>query len=285
MTATSTFMEALYGRKPDGSLIVISTRNGRGWGPTSFADHITEAAGLVAGAVDVYTRISVIGEIPPRGRGTAALSIAIPGLWVEVDVNGAPDGRGGTITDAFDSLEQGLDIAAMVAPLSLGVASGYGGHGYVLFPEPWILQTDEDRAAAKALVQRYQSAVRGRAQAELGIAKLDSTHDLARVFRPPGSFNGKGEQPVPVELRFLGERRTPVDVLDCGLPPLAANGRRTREEQAGATQGHGRPGRRRRRARRAPGPGDALRPQRRRPVRRRLRALLRRRARRPRAAS
>jgi len=106
---------------------------------------VTEATRLVVGAVDVYTRITIIGKRPMTGRGTAADSVAVPGLWFEIDVNGAPDGRGGVIACAFNSVEEGFAIATTIAPLSLGVRSGYGGHGYVLFDEPWILNTDGDR--------------------------------------------------------------------------------------------------------------------------------------------
>ena len=32
------------------------------------------------------------------------------------------------------------------------------------------------------------------------MTRLDSTHDLARVFRVPGSLNGKADAPAPVRL-------------------------------------------------------------------------------------
>jgi hypothetical protein len=231
---TAVFMNALYGAKPADSQIVISTKNGKGWGPSTFTTSVTEAAELVAGAIDVYTRITTIGERPKEGRGKAADSVAVPGLWLEVDVNGAPDGHGGVIAGAFDTAEAGLELAEKILPLTMAVRSGYGGHGYALFPEPWILETDKDRAEATALVRRYQTAVRELAKAELGISKLDSTHDLARVFRPPGSFNHKGERPEPVQLLFATDTRIPVVAIKSTIPEITANGKPAKKRRAPA---------------------------------------------------
>lgn len=66
-------------------------------------------------------------------------------------------------------------------------------------PEPWLLETDEDHAEAKRLLEGWHARHKKEAKA-LGIERFDSVFDLARILRPVGSLNGKGEQPIDVEL-------------------------------------------------------------------------------------
>jgi hypothetical protein len=93
------FLRALYDGKPDGSLIAVSPRVEGRWGRTSFYDDVEQAAEGVVGGVDLYARITALVERPPTGRGDETLSASIPGVWCELDVAGAPDGRGGVHED------------------------------------------------------------------------------------------------------------------------------------------------------------------------------------------
>ena len=89
----------------------------------------------------------------------------IPGVWVEIDLNGSPDGRGEVITNAAPTIEAAMEIAHSVLEPTVMVRSGYGLHAYHLFTEPWRLRTDEDRDQAKALVQGWQARLRAEAHA------------------------------------------------------------------------------------------------------------------------
>jgi hypothetical protein len=194
------FLDELYGQGFAADLILaISSKNGGRWGSTSFADCAERALAQVVGHVDVYTRITMLAGRPAR-RGEAKDSAALATIWAEADINGAPDGRGGVVDGAFESVEQAIGLIARVLEPSMIVISGYGVHFYWLLQELLLLGSDEDRARAKALIQGWQALLRARAREELGIRKLDSTHDLSRVFRPPASFNGKGEVPQLVTL-------------------------------------------------------------------------------------
>jgi hypothetical protein len=198
--AARTFGLELYGQAPAG-LIALSSKNGRGWGPTSVVSTLEDFISQVAGAVDVYARITLIGDKPARGRGTEADSIAMPGVWTELDINGSPNGRGGTVTGGFEALDAAIDFAGRLLEPTMLVCSGYGLHAYWIFEEPLVdLQLEERRREAKAVVRGWQEVHKRIALEELGIRKLDATFDLARVFRPPGSFNGKGVEPQSVEL-------------------------------------------------------------------------------------
>ena len=51
----------------------------------------------------------------------------------------------------------------------------------------------------------------------VAIERLDSTHDLARVFRVPGSFNGKADDPAPVRLLDNGGPRYTIEQVQAEI--------------------------------------------------------------------
>jgi hypothetical protein len=234
--AARTFGRELYGQPPAG-LIALSSKNGRGWGPTSCVSTLEQFVDNVAGAVDVYARITLLGAKPARGRGTEADSIAMRAVWCELDLTGAPDGRGGTISGGFRSLEAAISFAGRLLEPTMLVRSGYGLHAYWIFEEPLLdLGLDERRHEAKALVQGWQTAHR-RLALEEGVSKLDSTHDLARVFRSPGSFNGKGAEPKPVELLAHSGVRYALEEIQERARAQSAPPTRAARDGARATRG------------------------------------------------
>jgi hypothetical protein len=195
-----TWLEELFGGEPAGLIATTSFTNGNGAGPTSFASSIEEVLQSVIGHVDAYVRLTLLGSRPARGRGTEADSTVMTALWLEADLNGAPDGRGGLVRGAFASHESARALLSRFLEPTMLVRSGYGLHAYWVFSERLDLRSESARARAKALLRGWQEAHRVVAREDFGVKKLDSTHDLARVFRPPGSFNGKSGEPKLVEL-------------------------------------------------------------------------------------
>jgi hypothetical protein len=208
------FLETLYGIGPDdGLLIAIST-----FKPfrQEFCPDVGAALTHVVGHADIYSRITLLAE-RPRGRGLESDSAALPGVWCEFDVKGSPNGRGGVHDDGFGSVEQAADLADRVLTPTMLVRSGYGLHAYWLFYELLRLESDRARTEAKALVQAWQAQLRRLATAEFGVSKLDSTHDLSRVFRPVGSFNSKGNVPELVTLEAHSGARYSLDELSAHI--------------------------------------------------------------------
>jgi hypothetical protein len=78
------------------------------------------------------------------------------------------------------------------------VATGGGIHPYWLFREPWIFEDDAEHQEAATLLCRFQDGARAWWR-ERGW-HLDSTHDLARVLRIPGTQNWKYRPQRPVSL-------------------------------------------------------------------------------------
>lgn len=104
-----------------------------------------------------------------------------------------------------------LESAPWPAP-SVVVDSGGGIHGYWLLREPWVLDSDEARAAAE-IVQR------GWVQRVIGADP--SVHDLVRILRIPGTLNFKYTPPRPVQfLECDLHRLYPLSALTAHLPPI-----------------------------------------------------------------
>ena len=116
---------------------------------------------------------------------------AIPGLWVDIDIQNP---------QAHKSSDLPADIAEAMAILpdnlqpSLVVWSGYGIHAYWLFREPWEFDSQEERNEATELLRSLQATVKH--NASLRGWKVDTTADLARVLRLPGTQNHKLQTPV-----------------------------------------------------------------------------------------
>ncbi len=200
------YLEALFAGRPDPSVIVVTARNGKGLGPSRFPLSPQDALPLVLGAVDTYVRITPLAHKPERGRGSAADAVSLPGVWAEIDVNGTPNGKGGVKAGALPSFDAAVELAGCVLEPTMLVRSGGGVHAYHLLDEPLWIETDEDRERAARLVEGWQHRLRQEARERYG-AGLDGTADLARVLRPVGSVNGKGDTPRPVELMDDGGRR------------------------------------------------------------------------------
>jgi hypothetical protein len=159
-----------------------------------YARSAVGAAGVAAGMVgDVYVSVGVLTEetVKKLGRGnrvTEAVTAGLSGLAIDLDVAGSPDGRGGMKRTGAPSLEAAIVASKLLAEPTLTVGSGYGVQPWWLFREgPLLFSSAEEREPAKLACARWQEAHRRAA----GFA-VNSTHDLAHVFRLAGTTNYKG---------------------------------------------------------------------------------------------
>jgi hypothetical protein len=211
-----TFFEALFGDQPHRRILICEKT--KGWS-THACLSPADAVHYVLGNVDVYHRATLVEHKPKRGRGTEADTSALTCLWSDVDVNGAPDGNGGVVSGAAASQADAVEVVHSVLEPTLIVSSGFGVQPYWKLAEPLLLHSEEERAAAKALLRGWHERLK-RAAEEHGMSKLDSTFDLARVLRPVGSFNGKGEHPVPVTLLMDGGPVYALEQLQAEVVPV-----------------------------------------------------------------
>ena len=161
-------------------------------------------------------------------RGTNEDVYAIPGLWVDLDH------KGGTHTAKNLPTQDELlhFIGELPFRFSFIVDTSGGYHGYVLFKELWVLDTPDEHQQAALLLRRFQRTIQMRAL-ERGW-RVDSTADLSRILRLPGTLNHKTKPPRPVTiLHEGGVRYNPLDlettpwlatVEDTYTPSSASNG-------------------------------------------------------------
>lgn len=188
------------------------TRWRRGDDLGAIASAITELAdaqGTPGGPTGIYigpgmTRVD-------KGRFKRAKAndvVAIPGLWADIDIAGGVHESKPYPPD-FEAAVA-LANAPGVVPTAI-IRTGHGIQAWWLFPEPFVIETDDDLEAEQgklaAISQDWNSTLRYHAQ-RLGQWKIDSVFDLARVLRVPGTMNLKlADDPRPAEIHELDERR------------------------------------------------------------------------------
>lgn len=147
-----------------------------------------KAEELSAASMDVYYGVGFTEKPVWKGRAKNENVIGIPGVWLDLDLKHK--------THKQQNLPTRLDEIRVKLPIdpTIIVHSGHGVHLYWLFREAWVFDSDEEKKRAARLLRGFQAYVKSR----LGY-KLDSTHDLARVLRLPGTMNYKAD-PVPVRI-------------------------------------------------------------------------------------
>jgi putative DNA primase/helicase len=134
----------------------------------------------------------------PRRRGTADGVIAIPGLYMDLDLHNPAAHTETALPGTVDDVVRLL--AESPLPPSLLIHSGHGLYAHWLFREVLTLNDARERSRAETALRRLQAEIRrlGRGHGW----KFDSTSDLARVLRPPGVQNrktGSVKKPVMAE--------------------------------------------------------------------------------------
>jgi hypothetical protein len=154
----------------------------------------------------------------PIGRGTSEDVYAIGALWIECD-HTAGIHRTRHLPTPFQ-LTAFLRTLPFVS--SLQIDSTGGIHVHLLLKECWIFETPEERGRAQTLLRRLQRTVQLAAEARGW--KIDTTADLARVLRLPGTLNHKSGTPLPVTvIAEHPSRYNPTDLEDAPwLAPLEA---------------------------------------------------------------
>jgi len=172
-----------------------------------------------ATAANVWHGVCLRKEKPAKNkRGQAEDVIAIPGVWLDLDVKGP----GHSEQNLPATFEEALDfLASLPLKPTLIVFTGGGLQPYWLFPEPMRLSTEADWNRAKAVSERWQRFIIAMGK-DRGW-KLDNTSDLPRVLRLPGTWNRKTDTPrlvtVPAEHVDLTARYD-LAAVEAVLPPV-----------------------------------------------------------------
>lgn len=203
---TLDFFNALYGACQDGWLTLWTLQDKRThWFPVNKLDQAADTAiKLTNQNKDVYFGVGLRKEKVHRGRGENKDVAVIPGLWIDIDI--ASDAH--KERDLPQNTDEAMQfIQTLQLPPTIVVHSGHGLHSYWLFKDPLHIETENNRAQAEALTERFQATIRAKAR-ERGW-RLDNTSDLARVLRVPGTINYK-RNPKPVEVIQVTEHATAI---------------------------------------------------------------------------
>ncbi|MDJ0305374.1 DUF927 domain-containing protein [Dehalobacter sp.] len=192
---TAEFLKALYGDFESGYLYLWTLPDRITWCfSVSELNTMITAAKAIQDERDVYFGLgSSVRKLEPKERIKPKDVSCLPGLWMDIDVL-AP---GAHVQKALPTTpEEALAIFPDFLQPSMVVWSGYGLHLYWLFKEPWMLESPEENSQAADLEIRLQAYVKFLAS-ERGWM-LDSTADLSRVMRVPGTLNHKLEPATQV---------------------------------------------------------------------------------------
>jgi hypothetical protein len=187
----SDFLRALWTDKPPGYIELWALHTKR-------SQYLTNPVGadVIAseGSRDTYAGTCLASRrMDGSRRSPVSERCALAGLWLELDVNGGPDEKTGAAPDKADA----LTVAHALLEPTLLIDSGYGIHAWWLLHAPWRFATTGDQQQAATASAQWQTLHRTRAQAHGWT--VDSTHDLARLLRVPGTANAKDrDHPVPV---------------------------------------------------------------------------------------
>ena len=136
--------------------------------------------------------------------------VALPGLWLDMDV-----ADGGHKKKALpETQDQALEMLfSMPLPPSIVVHSGGGLQGWWLLDEPALLLRPGEAMHSERMVPHEEGAALSERWTKHLIAlcgrrgwTADSTHDLARVMRLPGTWNvklGTGDRARPTSILGL----------------------------------------------------------------------------------
>lgn len=204
----SAFLHAMFADKPQPLYLLIWTLPDK---RSAWFNDVAQAAKYVWQAEqarkDVYLGVSLSHlDRGPNQRGDAKDSAGIVGLWADMDV-----GNHGSRKVYPPNQEAALSILAGLPAPTLVVHSGHGLHLWWLFKEPWVFESTPECKDAMILAKRWTMTIQAKGQGKGW--DVDSTGDLARVLRVPGTTNRKDpSNPTPVViLSDDGPRYNPSD--------------------------------------------------------------------------
>jgi len=215
--AATLFLRTVFPEVPDGCAILIWTlKDRRSHWATSHAQAVELAD--AAGGKDVYVGCCLQPKgLGPRTRGKANTARMMPGFWADVDFMAGAAHKGEKVYPPTQAEAQALCEALPWLPTCL-VLSGHGLHAWWLSKEPEPFEAPKERDEGARLVLGWQYLLSKAAEAKGW--SVDSTHDLARVLRLPGTWNTKdASNPRRVETLYLhADRRYVLEDADEYLP-------------------------------------------------------------------
>ena len=139
----------------------------------------------------VYTGVGIAPQkgvrLTSRNRLKEGQVVGIPGLWADIDVDHPVHKKA---TRLPPDREQAIDaIGELPFRPTVLVDSGHGLQPWWLVEEPWLFSCPEERDLARRVIQWWHRTLQEIFAGHGWV--IDSTFDLARVMRLPGTWNNK----------------------------------------------------------------------------------------------
>ena len=186
------FLVELFPQIPGTSRLLVwelSSKSSR-W----FAD-VSTAATFAAKRNDAYVGCALSPkDFGSKNRCPADQTTAIGGLWIDIDYQHVVHKK----RNLPSTINAAVRLAKSILPPTVIVSTGHGAQAWWLFKELWIFENNKERNKAAWYVQNWQDAIRRQAAQKKW--DVDATHDLARILRIPGTYNGKEGKPKPVTI-------------------------------------------------------------------------------------
>jgi hypothetical protein len=232
----SEFLQSLYSQFDDGYLTLFSIDRtaGRGrhtdWFKVGDIGHLVDAASRMDDR-DVWFGVATRAQPLPHGaRGGDTDCVAIPALWMDIDIAGPNHQDQYKLPVDVDQARKIIDTFPL--PPSIIVDSGGGLHVY------WQLDEPLPAEDARTILARW--AATWDANAASVDMRVDNVFDLPRVLRLPGTRNLKQDCGAIVTVLEANEHRYSYsDIHDATINPPTTPQRRP---QGGPMYGMDRPG-------------------------------------------
>jgi putative DNA primase/helicase len=193
------FLDLLWPKKPDGFLCAWAKKSAPRFFHTSEFSEAHDYMTAMADYDDVYFGVGLLAKPPMKGRGTANNVAYLPAMHADFDMLGVKNVHAkGALPVDFDDLVHFL-IETDVPQPSVCVNSGNGAHAYWIMEEALDLTKEEGRLSGSKMLKDFQRSIIQLAKKHRGW-EFDTTSDLARVLRYPGTKNHKTFPPKNVEI-------------------------------------------------------------------------------------
>ena len=211
---TLDFLTNVFGEDEieDGYFAIMTLPPGGGKPDHKWFNDVTRAAAYASDCDDLNTYFSM-GLFPANAGRRMENVRGMACFGIDVDIKGEAHKR----DNLCDSQEGAIELLNTAIPGCLPtiiINSGHGVQGFFVFKEPLMFEDMDDRRAAYATAAALHRTFA--IQAGKKGWHIDSTFDLSRVMRLPGTFNNKlaQERRMVLVLESSGQKYADLNDLD-----------------------------------------------------------------------
>ena len=183
------FLMALWGSPPPGRVLVWTLPDKRSHWYAHFDDIDRDMRSHIH--KNVYTGVGIAPkeglQLTPHKRLVECLVAGIPAIWADLDVTHPIHRKAEKLPPTREAVLEALKELPMEP--TLVIDSGHGLQCWWILDEPWLFADADEREQARRATQWWHRMIQEIFAKQDWV--VDSTFDLARVMRLPGTTNNK----------------------------------------------------------------------------------------------